>query len=65
MLRLRGGGSPGSIDPRGLDPQYDFDFSDVKDDGKKYMRGGHQYHRPYGWKKIANKVRERYEGGEE
>ncbi|XP_022788065.1 uncharacterized protein LOC111327991 [Stylophora pistillata] len=51
------GASRGSIDPRGLDPQYDFYFSDVKDDGKKYMRGGHQYHRPYGWKKIAIKVR--------
>ena len=57
VLGLRGGGLPHhSVDPDGLDPQYDFDFSNVKDDGEIYMRGGHQYHRPYGWNRIAVKV---------
>lgn len=65
VLRLHGGGLPGDIDPSGFDPSYDFDFSDVKDDGEKYTRGGHQYHRPYGWKRIAIKVRGKYGGGDE
>ena len=57
VLGLRGGGLPHhSVDPDGLDPQYDFDFSNVKNDGEIYMKGGHQYHRPYGWNRIALKV---------
>lgn len=53
------------LDSSGLDPQYDYDFTSVKDDGKKYMRGGHQYHRPYGWNRIALKVHGKYSGGDE
>ena len=43
-----------------LDPEFDYDFSHVEDDGKKYMRGGFQYERPYGWKRIAIKVVGKY-----
>lgn len=61
VLGLSGGGWPNRrLDPSGLDPGYDFDFRNVKDDGKKYTRGGHQYHRPYGWNRIAVKVLSKY-----
>lgn len=44
-----------------LDPIYDFDFSNVDDDGETYMRGGFMYQRPYGWKRLAIKVVGKYE----
>ena len=53
------------LDSSGLDPQYDYDFTNVEDDGKIYMRGGHQYHRPYGWNRIALKVHGKYSEGDE
>ena len=58
VLRLTGGGPGGvcSFNTDELDPGFDYDFSNAKDDGKKYMRGGFQYKRPYGWKRIAIKV---------
>ena len=59
VLRLRGGGAP-LFNTDDLDPDFDFDFTDVKDDGKRYMRGGFEYKRPYGWKRIAIKVVGRY-----
>ena len=31
------------------------------DDGTKYYRGGHEYHRPYGWQRHAIKVLGRFE----
>ena len=43
-----------------LDPPYDYDFTEVTDDGKRYERGGFEYKRPYGWKRIAIKVRGKY-----
>ena len=47
-----------------LDSRYDYDFSDVTDDGKKYIRGGFAYRRPYGWKRMAIKVVGMYENDE-
>ena len=43
-----------------LDPAFDHGFNSVEDDGRRYMRGGFQYKRPYGWKKIAIKVLGKY-----
>ena len=62
LLRLKGGG-PQEIfilDDSSRDPSHDFDFSKLTDDGKKYLRGPHQYYRPYGWTRCALKVTGKY-----
>ena len=58
VLRLRGGGCPPlfQLDPAEFDPAYDYDFTDMINDGRVYIRGGHHYNRPYGWKRLALKV---------
>lgn len=58
VLRLRGGGNPRYfIDDALLDPKFDYDFTKIREDGKKYSRGGKPNHRPYGWERYALKVR--------
>ena len=52
---------PRTLDTKELDPDFDYDFTDVKDDGERYMRGGFEYKRPYGWKRIAIKVVGKYQ----
>ncbi|XP_020908195.1 uncharacterized protein LOC110246219 [Exaiptasia diaphana] len=61
MLRLRGGGPAFQLDPDLLDAPHSFDFTYVRDDGRVYYRGGKEYKRPYGWKRFALKVLDRYE----
>ena len=62
VLRLRAGGCPQYyINDSLLDPRYDYDFTRMRDDGTKYYRGGYEYHRPYGWKRYAIKVRGRFD----
>lgn len=63
VLRLRGGGGPiwFYIDGSLLDSKFDYDFTRRVDDGKKYYRGGYEYHRPYGWERYAIKVVGKYE----
>ena len=58
---LRGGAEQTVLllDESLLDPQYDWDFTDVQD-SKAYERGGYPYKRPYGWKRIALKVKGKY-----
>ena len=61
---------------RDLDPGYDYDFTNEKDDGKTYRRGKYPdtagrdwagkpipYYRPYGWKRYALKILGRKEYG--
>ena len=43
-----------------LDPAFDYNSNSVEDDGRRYMRGGFQYKRHYGWKRIAIKVLAKY-----
>jgi len=59
VLRLRGGGGL-SLDPNSLDPRYNFDFTNLTDDGEEFKRGNKVYKRPYGWNRIAFKVKDRY-----
>ena len=62
VLRLRGGGVPTYyVDDSLLDPRFDYDFTRKVDDGTKYYRGGHEYQRPYGWKRHAIKVLGRFD----
>ena len=60
-LRLKGGGGPLTVSTDELAPQYDYDFTGEKDDGKRYMRGDFEYKRPYSWMRYAVKVAGRYE----
>ena len=62
VLRLRGGGPIEYHLPDNLfDTQYDYDFTNINDRGKKFMRGGLEYKRPCGWKRYALKVDDKYE----
>lgn len=44
-------------------PQYDYDFTNVKDGNTTYVRGNEPYVRPCGWNRVALRVLEKYEGG--
>ena len=59
--RLKGGGGPLTVSTDGLAPDFDYDFTHKKDDGKQCMRGGSEYKRPYGWMRYAVRVLGMYE----
>lgn len=61
VLNLKGDGGPLGVSTDGLAPTFDYDFTYVKDNGKQYKRGGFEYKRPYGWKRLAVKAVGRYE----
>jgi len=46
-----------------LDPQWNYDFTNVSDNGATHMRGGILYKRPCGWRRFALKVVNRYDNG--
>lgn len=48
------------LDDSLLDQEYDYDFTDVRDDGTEYFRGEQRYYRPYGWKRLALRVRDKF-----
>ena len=62
VLYMIGGGAPlpRVFNTDELDSTFDYDSTNAKDDGVRYMRGGFEYKRPYGWKRIAIKVVGRY-----
>jgi len=64
VLRMRGGGAPACIlmDKEMLDPKYNYDFTQRRDVGEVYKRGDMTYHRPYGWYRMALKVKGKYGG---
>ena len=65
VLRLKGGSANKfKINPNDLDPQFNFDFSKIKDIGEKYYRGKMDYLRPYGWKRIGLNVKDKYENND-
>ena len=43
------------------DPQFDFDFTEIKDGDTEFYHGGKRYYRPCGWDRFALKVRGKYE----
>ena len=48
------------LDDKFLDPQHDRDYT-IKQDDRISKRGSYMYKRPYGWKRIALKVKGKYE----
>ena len=65
VLRLRGGGGVCfAMDEAILDQKYNYDFSEMSDDGERFFRGGRAYRRPYGWNRIALNVKDKYDGAE-
>ena len=49
------------IDDRSLfDEKFDYDFTNVSDDGTEYYRGGKRYYRPYGWMRFGLNVLGKY-----
>nr|CAG8578992.1 672_t:CDS:1 [Entrophospora candida] len=66
ILRLRGGGEVIScLSSDFLHPEYDFDFTNINDNGIKHKRGGVSYQRPCGWKRYALKVTGKYDNGDD
>ncbi len=63
VVLVRGGGPSFQLDPDELAPSFDYDYTDKKDDGTKFMRGTFEYKRPFGWKRYAIKVLGRSEYG--
>ncbi|CAF4942759.1 unnamed protein product [Rotaria sp. Silwood1] len=49
------------LDKAALDPMYNYDFTNINDNGKKFTRGGIEYRRPCGWQRYAIKVTGKYE----
>lgn len=45
-------------------PQYDYDFTNIKDGDTKFTRGNEQYIRPCGWNRAALRVVQKYDGGD-
>ena len=64
-VRVRGGSVDlFYLDDKYLDSKWDYDFTNIDDGDTKFMRGGHRYHRPCGWNRIAIKVLRKYPDGE-
>lgn len=45
-------------------PEFDYDFTNIKDGDKTFMRGNEKYIRPCGWKRAALRVLKKYEDGD-
>ncbi|XP_029299396.1 uncharacterized protein LOC115015908 [Cottoperca gobio] len=45
-------------------PQYDYDFRNIKDGNKTFLRGDEQYIRPCGWNRVALRVTQKYDDGD-
>lgn len=58
------GGNIITIDPCLLSPEYDYDFTNIKD-SCSFSRGNMQYKRPCGWKRYALNVVGKYDGGDD
>ncbi|KAM6974992.1 uncharacterized protein LKV04_016462 [Tautogolabrus adspersus] len=45
-------------------PQFNYDFTNIKDGNTKFLRGNEPYFRPCGWNRVALQVTKRYDGGD-
>ena len=64
IVLVRGDGPAFQMDLSELDKGYDYDFTNVSDDGKRYMRSKFEYRRPYGWYRYALRVLSKYDSDE-
>ncbi|CAG8594606.1 8268_t:CDS:2 [Funneliformis caledonium] len=64
VLRLRGGCPTLYLLPNHLTPRFDYDFTNINDNGKTHMRGKFEYKRPCGWMRIALNVLNKYENND-
>jgi hypothetical protein len=55
-IRLKGGAPPIGLNAELFDDGYNYDFTNVDDNGKSFRRGGEEYKRPVGWKRYAVNV---------
>lgn len=46
-----------------LDRKFDYDFTNIKDGDKTFLRGNERYVRPCGWNRVALKVSQKYDDG--
>ncbi|CAF2736758.1 unnamed protein product [Rotaria sp. Silwood2] len=53
--------NPVILDAATLDPVHNYDFTNIKDDNEKFIRGGERYVRPCGFKRFALNVSDKYE----
>ncbi|CAG8698221.1 16177_t:CDS:1 [Funneliformis mosseae] len=60
LFRLLGGLGFYVIKENLLDRKYDRDYTNIKNEGKIYIRGKLTYNKPYGWKRIALNVLGKY-----
>ena len=49
-----------NIAQKDLNPAYNCDYTNLKDDGKVHIRGSREYKRPYGWKRLALNLSEKF-----
>jgi hypothetical protein len=63
LPRLKGG-AMNAYFTEDLDPQWDYDFTHVKDDNPKFVRGGLEYKRPCGWMRYGIRVLDRYDNND-
>ncbi len=62
VLRLNGGDHIALyLQSNHLAPRFDYDFTNVRDNRKTFMRGNFEYKRPCGWQRIALNVLDKYE----
>jgi hypothetical protein len=51
---------PIQVDKSCRAPEFDYDFTNIRDDGEKHIRGNQSYERPYGSYRIALKVKDQF-----
>ncbi|KAM4549976.1 uncharacterized protein V3H82_019166 [Fundulus diaphanus] len=67
-LALTGEGPASSLKPTArinvqdfFHPEFNYDFTNIKDGDKTFLRGNEKYTRPCGWRRIALRVLEKYD----
>lgn len=46
-----------------FDRKFDYDFTNIKDGDRQFLRGGERYVRPCGWRRFALNVSQKYDDG--